>query len=144
MNHTAAKAKGFTLIELMIVVAVIAILGAIAYPSYVNYVVETRRGTAAACLVEMGQYMERHFTTNLSYEIDRDVFNGIGFECKGDLADFYDFDFTADPTATAYVLQADPKGAQDRDTECGILTLNQEGARTANGSTSAATVSECW
>ncbi|MFH1601108.1 MAG: type IV pilin protein [Pseudomonadota bacterium] len=139
MNRLSRVAKGFTLIELMIVVAVIAILAAIAYPSYVNYVVDTRRATATACLVEQSQYMERYYTTNLDYAIP--VANMPGFGCEVDLADFYTFSFVADPTAAAYTLQAVPQGAQQRDNECGTLTLNQAGVRGESGS---GTVDDCW
>lgn len=145
MNRLSRVAKGFTLIELMIVVAVIAILAAIAYPSYVNYVVDTRRGTAAACLIEISQFMEREYTTELSYEEGDDKWDAMpqGFACETDMADFYTFGFVAgsEPTATTYVLNAVPQGPQERDTECGTLTLNQAGLRGEGGS---GDVADCW
>jgi type IV pilus assembly protein PilE len=58
------RQKGFTLIEIMVVVAIIAILAAIALPSYSEYMARTRRGTAASCLLEVGQLVERHYTKN--------------------------------------------------------------------------------
>ena len=51
------RSRGFTLIELMIVVAIIAILAAIAYPTYTNYITKTRRNAATACLSEYANYM---------------------------------------------------------------------------------------
>ena len=57
--------QGFTLIELMIVVAIIAIIAAIAYPSYINSVVKTKRAAAEGCVSEYANYMERYYTTNL-------------------------------------------------------------------------------
>ena len=60
------RARGFTLIELMVVVAIIAILAAIAYPSYTNHVVKTRRAAATACVMEAAHFMERYYTTNLT------------------------------------------------------------------------------
>ncbi|KFL36688.1 type IV pilin protein [Arenimonas donghaensis] len=139
MTMFSRNTKGFTLIELMIVVAVIAILSAIAYPSYVNYVLDSRRATATACLVEHGQFMERYYTTNLDYEIDPAAMPAFG--CETELADFYAFSFVADPTATAYTVQAVPQGSQQRDTECGTLTLNQIGNRTESGS---GDLDDCW
>lgn len=59
--------RGFTLIELMIVVAVIAIIAAIAYPSYMDYVRQSRRADATVALLELAQYMERYYTNNGRY-----------------------------------------------------------------------------
>lgn len=60
---------GFTLIELMITVAIVGILVAIAYPSYMEYVRSAKRGDAQADLVELSQWMERQFTVNGLYTV---------------------------------------------------------------------------
>lgn len=138
-------ARGFTLIELMIVVAIVAILAAVAYPSYLTHVQKTRRATATACLTELAQWMERSYTTCLRY--DR---TGAGcatalnsaalpaLSCRADLGAAYAFSFTANPTSSAYTLQAVPGGPQASDTRCGTLTLTQTGAR------GAASATGCW
>ena len=66
-GFSSGHALGFTLIEVMITVAIIAVLTAIAYPSYESHVTKTRRAAAAGCLLERAQFMERFYTTNLSY-----------------------------------------------------------------------------
>ena len=132
------RSTGFTLIELMIVVAVVAVLAAIAFPSYNNHVMKARRATAATCLMERAQFMERYYTTNLSYEGAADP-----AQCQ-EVAAFYNIDFVAAPTARSYTLRAVPQGAQAaRDTKCATLTLTSAGVRgIANGTASSA--AECW
>ena len=64
-NLTLKKhSAGFTLIELMIVVAIIAIIAAVAFPSYQEHVRKTRRADAQTALLELSQFMERHYTAN--------------------------------------------------------------------------------
>lgn len=133
--------RGFTLVELMIVVAIIAILAAIAYPSYTNYITKTRRSAAAACAVEAAQYMERYYTTKMTY------LNAVlpQTQCMNDLAGSYTIQLSAAPAlaATSYTVEAVPEGTQaSRDTKCGTLSINQAGTKAETGS--AATAAECW
>lgn len=123
------KNAGFSLIELMIAVAVIAILSAIAYASYQSSVVRTRRSAAAACLQEQAQLMERYYTTNLKYEGAPDP------TCDADVTRFYAISFVEDPTEKAFELQAVPQEPQaTNDAKCGTLTLDQKGVRGVSGS----------
>lgn len=133
-----SSAGGFTLIELMVVVAIVAILAAIAYPSYQNHVTKTRRGAAVSCLQEVAHFMERYYTTNLSYSGT----NVPTLECRSQSDNFYTIDFSGNPDTTSYLITAVPKGAQEsRDTKCGTLGLNHRGQRSVSGTGS---VSECW
>ena len=136
------RSRGFTLIEVMMVVAIVAILAAIALPSYQNSVMRTWRSKAAACLTEMAQGMERRFSTSMSYANPATI-PARGCTTDDGMAQRYTFSFTAAPTANAYALQAVPQGAQAaRDTECGTLGINQLGVRTA--SVEGADISRCW
>lgn len=142
-----SRVRGFTLIEVMIVVAVIAILAAVAYPSYQDSVIKTRRSAAQGCLVEMAQFMERFYTTNMRYDqtaATPPVAVALANpSCRADMAAFYTFSFvTNEPTQTTYTLQAVPQGSQVADNaRCGTLTLTQAGTKGRSGS---AALRDCW
>ncbi|GHU29796.1 type IV minor pilin protein PilE [Betaproteobacteria bacterium] len=137
-----AKSKGFTLIELMIVVVVVAILAAIALPSYFDYTVRTRRATAASCLLELSQFMERHYTKNLKF--DDVVFNDDtpNPHCREDLKGFYKFSLTK--TDSSYTITATPDGTQataPRE-KCKNLTITDSGVKGISGTDEVA--ANCW
>lgn len=130
-------AAGFTLLELMIVVAIVAILSTIAYASYRNQVVKSRRAAATTCLQERAQFMERYYTTNMTYAGAPDPAS-----CGADLDAFYTLSFSGAPDGKSYVIQAVPSGSQP-DSQCATLGINAQGVKTASGSASA-TPEECW
>ena len=125
----STTARGFTLIELMIVVAVIAILASIAYPSYVDSVRKARRADAQAEMVQYAGFAERIFTETNSYAGATKVASGI-------VDNFYNFDINP-LTATTFTIIATAQGTQTSDT-CGtILSLNNTGATLP-------TTAGCW
>ena len=135
---------GFTLLELMIVVAIISILAAIAYPSYVSHITKTHRVAAEGCLSEFSNYLERYYTTNLSYPASASTvvpFTTMDCATTAQTGSNYDYGF-ASSSSSAYVIQATPIGSQaTRDTQCGTLKLDQSGTRTVSGT---GTLSDCW
>lgn len=130
-------ARGFTLIELMIVVAVVAILAAIAYPSYQEQIRKSRRAQAKADLVELAQVLERRFTVNNSYA-GALPFDISPREASG-AAVRYNITPNPVPAGAVFTLTATPAGAQASDT-CGALSLTQAGVKAATGGT----VEQCW
>ena len=149
--HGRLHRAGFTLIELMIVVAIVAILAAIAYPSYITHVTKTHRVAAEGCLSEFSNWMERYYTTNLRYDQDPNTgtavtatipFTTMDCAMTSQTGADYTYQFVAAPTATAYAIEAIPQGAQaSRDTQCGTLSIDQSGTRTISGT---GTLAECW
>lgn len=129
--------SGFSLIELMIVVAIIGILAAIAYPSYQRYVENTRRSVAQAELMELAQWMERRYTASYTY-LDGANPPSLPFQesPRDGGATFYNLSFQGNVTRNAFTLQAVPAGAQDGD-RCGTLTLTSAGVR-------GAAEGDCW
>jgi type IV pilus assembly protein PilE len=142
----AAAVPGFTLIELMIVVAIIAILAALAYPSYQDSVSRSKRSDAKAVLLETSQWLERQATVSSAYNKkgDGSTINNAALPIKeapkDGAAKSYDVSFASGPSASAYIVQAVPKNGMAAD-KCGTFTFTNAGVRGVSGT---ATVSECW
>jgi type IV pilus assembly protein PilE len=133
-SYLKKKSSGFTLIELMVTVAIVGILAAIIYPSYKSILEKTRRQEAIRTLLEASQYMESYYAMNLDYSAA--VSGGVvtGFTANTDFTDYYAL--TAVAGTSSFTLSATPSGGQSADS-CGTLTI------TNTGTTSAAT-SDCW
>lgn len=134
MTARPDRQTGFTLIELMIVVAIIGIIAAIAYPSYRQNVLETNRTDGKRELLQAAQELERCYTTTNSYQ-----------NCIALPRDSQDLHYSlqwqaGQPTATTFGLQAVPQGNQTDDTDCMTLLLTHTGARDATGPDGR----DCW
>lgn len=123
------NSKGFTLIEVMIVVAIIGILAAIAYPSYDEYVKRGNRTEGQAFLQDVAARQERYFSQNNEYADTAAKLN----VSTGSETGKYTLSIA---TSDGYTLTATQ---QFNDTKCGNLTLNALGVKGADGS-----VDECW
>ncbi len=138
-----AAAGGFTLIELMIVVLVVAILAAVAVASYDFATVKARRNLAAGCVLENAQLMERFYTVGtggvvLTY-VGAPALSGA---CVDELEGVYTFAFNPATTRTTFRIVATPVGRQlAKDKLCGTLSVDQTGLKTESGS---GTVQDCW
>lgn len=146
MAPTQKSSTGFTLIEVMIVVAIVGILAAVAYPSYQEHVRKAKRADAQAALMELSQFMERHYTSNGRYlKTDGDAPDlPFGEAPKDGGSKSYDLAFEAgSPTANSYVLEAIPTGSMANDS-CGTLTLSNTGAKGLKDQEAGTTTSDCW
>jgi len=134
MIDSRGRAAGFTLIELMITVAIIGILAAIAYPSYTEYVLRGNRSEAQALLNDAAARQERYYAQNNTYA---DTTAKLGYSSASSATNLYTLSIPS-ASSSAYSLLAT---AQRTDAKCGNLGIDQAGTKSETGSGS---VSDCW
>ena len=133
--------RGFTLIEMMIVVAIVGILAAIAYPSYVSYVVRSNRSAAQGYMQEVSNRQQRFLLDARQYAADMST---LQMTVPSNVSTSYSITTTpkASTTPPGFTVTATPTGSQlSRDTACGTLTVDEAGVKTATGTSGAA---GCW
>lgn len=131
--------RGFSLIELMVALTIVAIVAAIAVPSYSNYVLEARRSDGQIALVRLAQQQEQFHSLNANYATTLAALGSPATSPEG----FYTLSVANVGCTSGYVgcfqVTATAAGAQSSDTDCATLTLNQSGVRSATGGGT-----ECW
>ena len=125
---------GFSLIEIMVVVAIIGILASIALPSYNDHARKTRRAAGASCVSAAAQQMERYYTTQLTF-VGAPAVGTLTAICEPETLTFYTFS-TSNLGTKTYTVSAAPTGKQAGDS-CGTLSINQAGTKSP-------TTTGCW
>lgn len=125
------RAAGFSMIELLVAIAIVGILMAVAVGSYDFAMVKSRRGAAKACLAGGAQFMERYYTTHFTYE------DAVLPACSDDVTEYYAVAFSGTPDADTFTIEAVPNASQ-KDSTCGTLSIDNTGTKGAND------VEACW
>jgi len=122
------KARGFTLIEMMVVVAIIGILAALAWPNYQRHLAKGRRAQAQSFMMEVSNKENQYLLDARQYALGVGAFATLNVAPPADLANFYTFNVAQGATATppSYLITATAINAQAKD---GTLTLDDTGAK---------------
>lgn len=137
--HTNHKAKGFSLIELLITLTIAGIIAMFAIPSYIQYLDKSRRAEGQTSLLELAAKMERYYTLNHTYATA--TLSNIGMPASTENS-YYQVSLS-NLSATTYTLSATPLSTQSNDTLCGTLSIDQSGLKSASG-TATDKLKTCW
>lgn len=134
---------GLTLLELMTVLVIVAILGAISYPLYTDQVRKARRQEGKSFLLQVAAAQEKFFTNNNAYTtaLTTAVPNGLGFGSNLSNDGNYQITIALTGGGSGYTMTIAPQGDQAADTECGSFTLDSTGNQTISGS---GEIFRCW
>ncbi len=133
-QHTQdhCRASGFTLIELLIVVIIVAVLAAVAIPTYKNVIVKSRRGDAKIALAEMANLQEKFYSANLRYTGAVASLPYVTTSTEG----YYSLSIPVATTVPSFTVRATAIGVQATDdTSCAVFELTSTGVRTP---------ADCW
>ena len=121
------SSRGFTLIELMVVAAIVAILAAIAYPSYQQYIIRGKRSAAQAQMMDIANRQQQYLLANRSYASKTQLESG-GYAMPSEVSSNYGYSITVGSgTPPTFTITFTPSGAQASD---GNLTLSSDGSKT--------------
>lgn len=118
---------GFTLIEMMVVVAIIALLAAIVIPSYTKYIVASHRTEAQTGMLSLAQYLESKYNASFSYPAESSIPSSL--KAPSNITAYYTISVNITDASQTYTITATPTSAQN-DATCGTLTLKEDGSKT--------------
>lgn len=136
--------RGFSLVEMMIVVALIGILGSIVYPSYVKHVAQAGRSDALGVLVDYASKQEQYFTDHREYATSFKAF-GESSDTKTSEHELYKFSFSTTDKTANFTLTAVAQSVQaSRDTDCASISIDYLGQKTAKSGSGSDSSNTCW
>jgi type IV pilus assembly protein PilE len=144
-SPSRGRRGGFTLIELMIVVAIVAIIAAVALPAYTSQVARAKRADARTQLMQAAQFMQRFYAANDAYNVNREgttVETAMPAGLKRSPADGAQlYQLTVEANETSYKLIMEPIGGMASD-DCGSFTITSTGVKSVEGNKKSR--DECW